>query len=225
LKNKPLAIKQPVQLWFSNVGQASYDCEQATIKELSESESKRFKTLRSKKKQQEYLLSRGLMRHALTEYFDDNEQHWQFTEQENDKPKISSLPPNTYYSLSHSHGLICFAIASSPIGIDVESHTKKRNIPELAKMIMTKEELATFQQNKDHQNQNFYQIWTAKEAYYKALSSQQQQTNTLFSLSIPNLIADPDWSLSHHLFKQFTLAIVSQSPTLKTDKHYYLFAD
>ena len=159
-----------LQLWISKIGD-TIEIERSTENLLSDTEIKRLSSTRSHNKRREFLLSRALMRHALSQHFLCPLDEWSFTERINLPPKISNLPSNTYFSLSHSKGLICFAISNSPVGIDIELAETDRDFLELAKIFMNDEELKYLEQNMEIQTDIFYRTWCAKEAYYKAIPS------------------------------------------------------
>lgn len=187
------------------------DCEETVRSLLSDSELLRLKSTRSKNKQREFLLSRALMRQALSHQFQLPESHWRFTEKPYSLPDIEPLPPGWHLSLSHSKGLICFAIASTPVGIDIEYADKKRDFIELAKAVMTKEEIARLHNSSEQQPDTFYRIWCTKEAYYKALPATQQSTFrfSAFSISELNKGTSP-WELIEGKVGAFRLAIVTR---------------
>lgn len=161
------------------------------------------------------MLSRALMRHALDQYFQPQKHCWQFIEQPNSPPKISNLADHIQISLTHSKSYICFAIATCAIGIDLEKLNVARNFPELAKAVMNEQELEYLQQHPDTLANNFYRIWCAKEAYYKALPIQQQSQLSLKDISIPALLDNTKKAISPTLItqqnSQLMLAIVMQT--------------
>ena len=76
-------------LWFSKVGEATVAAEQAVLDYLSPSEEERLQRIRPQKKRREFLLSRSLMRHALSETFGGPATEWCLHEQ----PSASPRPP------------------------------------------------------------------------------------------------------------------------------------
>ena len=163
-----------LQLWFARVGTATTETELSTESLLSASEKKRLSLTRSPYKRREFLLSRAVMRHALSQYFFRPVNEWIFIERPDLPPEISNLPDNIYTSLSHSKGLICFAISGSPVGIDLELADRNRDFLALAKLFMSDEEVQYLAQNKEIEADIFYRTWCAKEAYYKAIPSIKQ---------------------------------------------------
>jgi phosphopantetheinyl transferase len=139
------------------------------LTQLNEQESQRYVLMKSKRKQQQMLLSRALIAKALA----------QFNRTLNSTYKILNYSTlvfpdsaQTYaLSITHSGAMAAIVLSDQPlkVGIDIEQ-IKKRNFAELAKEICTKTELALI---KDRQNieADFYQLWTIKESLAKASHS------------------------------------------------------
>lgn len=72
-----------------------------------------------------------------------------------EKPEFKYF--KTYFSISHSKGIIGIAFSQSPIGFDIEK-IKKRNLIELSKFLNIKIDTLI----------DFYQYWTIYEAKYKS---------------------------------------------------------
>jgi 4'-phosphopantetheinyl transferase len=172
-----------LQLWFSRVSEETLSAEDEVLPWLSASERERLQRIRHTRKQREYLLSRALMRHALSQRFQRSEAGWQFTESSGMPPVIEDLPAGTHLSLSHSHGFLCFALASCRLGIDIEVTKTDRDFVATAEMFMDTEERERLQGNAGASADYFYRAWCAKEACYKALAPEQQIATTLQAIS------------------------------------------
>jgi len=202
-----------LQLWFSKIGDTT-EIERSTVKLLSDTETKRLSSTRSHHKRREFLLSRALMRHALSQNFLCPIDEWTFTERENLAPRINNLPSNTYLSLSHSKGLICFAISNSTVGIDIEYGENDRDFLALAKIFMNEEELTYLKKNMEMKTDIFYRTWCAKEAYYKAVPSTTQSKISYRDIPGQSLINnETSWSLTEGIIEQFYVtAIMDNKP-------------
>lgn len=72
--------------------------------------------------------------------------------------------PERHFNLSHTAGLcLCALSEAGPVGADIERVRPRRR--ELPRYVMTEEELAAF----DGSWEQFYEVWTLKEAYCKFL--------------------------------------------------------
>lgn len=177
------ANKDSLQLWCTQV-QLNDELEQGF---LSASELTRFHRIKRKRKKQEYLMSRALMRTACSSYFNIASNTLLFIEKPHALPMISPLPKGYYYSLSHSKGLIYFAISNNPIGIDVEQHLHRTDIIGAAEFFMSANELKNLMSLKSTALNYFYRLWCAKEAYFKSVPPSQQQHISLQAIDYHSL--------------------------------------
>jgi 4'-phosphopantetheinyl transferase len=118
--------------------------------------------------------------------------------------------PSLFFNISNSHEICVYAFSrDSEVGVDIE---KIRNLPDLDQLIeknLTTREKAYFQKNPDHMLSLFFQFWTCKESYLKAIGEGMRLSpeNIEFSLedggirlrSVTFGFEEADW-----LFKRFT---------------------
>ncbi len=162
------------------------------------------------------------MRHALSQHFSCPVSEWIFIERQGLAPKISNLPDNTYISLSHSNGLICFAISSSPVGIDIELSNKKKDFLALSKVFMNDDEVQYMTQNTEAQGDIFYRIWCTKEAYYKAIPPAQQADISFKDIPSKALINnETNWSVIEGKIEQFFLSAIVKNKPQKVSYNYF----
>lgn len=84
---------------------------------------------------------------------------------ERGKPFFSEFP-NRHFSLSHTGGLcLCALSEAGPVGADIERVRPRR--AELPQYVMSEAELSVF----DGSWEEFYKIWTLKEAFCKFLGT------------------------------------------------------
>jgi 4'-phosphopantetheinyl transferase len=196
MPSKSILNPNTLQLWFASVSDATLDEEQKVLEQFSYTEFSRLNEITSRRKRREYLLSRALMRHALWQHFQPRAGTWQFVERCGATPLISNLPKGFHFSLSHSDGLICFAITDCAIGIDIETFNRQRDFSAVAEAFMNDEELAQMEQSESIQADYFYRIWCAKEAYFKMLPATEQKTTLLRQISYSKLTQDSaEWEL------------------------------
>jgi len=163
--------------------------EQVCKRLLSISEYKRFKLIKFPLKQRQYLLSRWLIRQALSTAYNQPMDFWNIEETAGKFPVIHNLPVTTYLSLSHSHDRVVVAISNAAIGVDIEKIAKRKNMTAMAELFMSSHELVLFQQ---HINPElcFYQTWCLKEAYFKSLPAKEQQNITLRKIDSTLICSD-----------------------------------
>jgi len=215
-----------LRLWFSRISQASLVVENSLQPLLSDSELARLDSIGAKTRRREYLLSRALMRHALSQSFQRQDSDWRFNELPESMPVVDNLPQGTYISLSHSKGFICFAISASPLGIDLEATGKQRDFSALAEVFMNREEQTCLRSNSSGQAGYFYRVWSAKEACYKQLSSMQQSVGSLKQIQYSELAAN---NARGYLFEAsidgFVLAAMMADRPQEIICNYYLMAE
>ncbi len=126
------------------------------------------------------------MRHALDMYIksQQQQQQWQFIEKANAPPLITNLPDGLHTSLTHSKGIICFALASCSVGVDLEKMRENRDFMGLARTVMNTREIEFLKRAPEILAENFYRIWCAKEAKYKALPVEKQIKSTLKDIAV-----------------------------------------
>jgi 4'-phosphopantetheinyl transferase len=209
-----------LQLWFSRVGATATELSIESL--LSPTEKKRLSLTRSSYKRREFLFSRALMRHALSQYFPCPINEWIFIERPNLPPEICNLPDNIYISLSHSKSFICFAISNSPVGIDIELANRNRDFLALAKTFMSDEEVQYLAQNTEIQADTFYRIWCAKEAYYKAMPLINQAELSFKDISAHALINnETNWSLIEGKIEQFFVSVIVKNKPQRVSYNYF----
>lgn len=81
--------------------------------------------------------------------------------EENSKP----IADNCFVSISHSGNMVAVCTSEKPIGIDIELIDEKRSLEKLSNRVFCGKELEIFKNNPTPEQ--FYEIWTQKEAYSK----------------------------------------------------------
>jgi len=173
-----------IDIWFAEIHETTRCIEQKTEVLLSNSEKARLSAIKNPRKRREYLLSRALMRHGLAQKFSQDEGFWIFQDERNHSPKITNLPQLVYTSLSHSKGLIGFALAENTIGIDLEVIKDGRDFTEFTSIVMTEGEIYYLNEDPSEYILRFYKLWCSKEALYKTLSPKEQTHTHLSDLCV-----------------------------------------
>lgn len=223
MRSKFHAYADNPQLWFARISDTSLNAEQSTERLLSITEKERLESTGSANKRREYLLSRALMRHALSQHFLRPESEWIFIERPDLPPLVDNLPENIRFSLSHSKDIICFAISNGPIGVDIEATDKKRDFLNLAKNVMHDDDVSLLPQNKLLLADHFYRVWCAKEAYYKALPSSEQSTTAMDEFRFKKLVeGHENWILIEAKIERFRLALVLKNNPEEVNCHHFM---
>ena len=118
------------------------------------------------------LVSRALVRCALSRYSPKKPSDWRFSVNKRGKPEIIRDPadPPLRFNLSHTDGLIACAIGLElDLGIDVERITEKADDEGVARRFFSPLEAESLEGLPEWiRRRLFFSYWTLKEAYIKA---------------------------------------------------------
>jgi len=138
---------------------------------LDNEETERYKK-RQSKLQNSYLLSHVACRQILAHYLKLQAAEIKYKNNQHGKPLLNHETPLNF-NMSHSHNKAIIAVSSDAmIGVDIEFSDKKTGWEKIAPRYFHAEEINhLFAQPKDQQKQTFFQIWTRKEAFIKAIGT------------------------------------------------------
>lgn len=220
MNDHPSHAPGQLHLHFRHVAPLSADEEETILDWLSSSEAARLASIESPGRRLEYLVSRRLMRDALSGLFDEAQHSWQFEERLRQQPLIANLPRGQHTNLSHSKGLICFAIADTALGVDIEACQQQRDYGRLAKLFMTEDERRELTRLADPSNY-FYRCWCAKEAFYKAQPKAEQGPLHFTAIAVAELDRSDDWYLIEGSVDEHYLVAATRRRKIVTRCHYY----
>ena len=136
---------------------------------LSDQEQARAERLQNPMAANQQIISRGILRLVLSQIFDIRPQTLQFGLSPHNKPFLT-YPAETgvHFNIAHSGHLLCMAISNkNRVGIDVERFDPNRDFSVITPMVFSLNEQTSLSQSLDP-IQDFYTLWTAKEAVLKA---------------------------------------------------------
>ena len=120
-----------------------------------------------------HLVAWALARTMLSSYSDISPKTWKFRNNRHGRPEISgpSSTPRLRFNLSHTKGLIaCIVAPELDVGIDVEDCRRNISGSTIARRYFSAREVAAFERlTKNEQAAAFFEYWTLKEAYVKAV--------------------------------------------------------
>jgi 4'-phosphopantetheinyl transferase len=121
------------------------------------------------------IITRGILRTLLAGYTGGDVQSIRFHSNEFGKPSLipaaSRFPVEFNVSHSGDFSLLAFA-RGMEVGVDIEQLTTERNIAELARIVLSREEAVCFDLLPHDQKQRMlFRIWTCKEAVVKAVGN------------------------------------------------------
>jgi 4'-phosphopantetheinyl transferase len=118
---------------------------------------------------EQFIVARGSMRKILASYLNTQPEKVRFAAKGNGKPILGG--GEFHFNLSHSKGLALLALsATEELGVDVEQVRPYPIHLELAERYFTPSEVAALRSLPAGQSEKaFFQLWTRKEAFLKAV--------------------------------------------------------
>jgi 4'-phosphopantetheinyl transferase len=164
--------KKEVHIWHASL-EADHTSIDLYRNMLSVDERERAAKFCFEKDRNHFIVARGILRNILSKYLDIKPSELLFKYNEYGKPELvnNRCGEEVYFNLSHSHGLALFAISHYPeIGIDIE-YMRADTIKEpIAEHFFSKRESTLLRALPlDLQTEAFFNCWTRKEAYIKAI--------------------------------------------------------
>jgi 4'-phosphopantetheinyl transferase len=125
------------------------------------------------KDRHQFLVTRGLVRTVLSRYARIRPEECTFAANQYGKPSLRQSPsaePGIEFNVSHTNGLVAVAVAAGrEIGIDVEELTRAGLELDVRRFFSAAEVRALEALPEAEQKSRFFDYWTVKEAYIKAL--------------------------------------------------------
>ncbi len=143
-----------------------------------------------------YIISHSFLRSVLAAYLGLLPQDIHYTFGEHGKPSLSpdilknmgapGVIPDLHFNLAHSHELALLGIAAaSEIGVDIEYHRVVADYELIAAHFFSAHESAALLALPESQRETaFFNAWTRKEAYLKALGDGLARPLDSFDLSL-----------------------------------------
>ena len=163
-------IIQPgtIHVWATRL-EASPDAVARAARTLSPDERARAARFRGQHLERRFVVSRAAVRRVLARYRGEDPAAIAFELGPHGKPLLSGDEPP--FSVSHSGDVAVIAVSGAgPVGVDVEEVRLIPELEQLAARTFARDEAATLAALPAADRANaFFRIWTAKEAYVKAL--------------------------------------------------------
>jgi 4'-phosphopantetheinyl transferase len=175
VKHPPRAvlISGDVEIRFCATDVVEDDQLQAALALLSDEERDRQERFHVDRDRREFAVAHALLRTTLSEFGERDPGAWRFTSGSHGKPMLApdeSATPLSF-NISHTHGLVACAVAmGADVGLDVERVTRATDWRSIATRYFSREEVAAIDGSAESQRAiRFYELWTLKEAYAKAV--------------------------------------------------------
>ena len=140
---------------------------------LGAEERERHARFRFERDRDIYLVAHALLRRMLARVTGVAPEALQFSAGEHGRPEIAAPEPARVFrfNLSHTHGLVaCGVCRGADIGVDVEYVERRVELMAVAKHVFSEVEVAGLAAlSGTAQRARFFDLWTLKEAYIKAI--------------------------------------------------------
>jgi len=135
---------------------------------LADQEKKRARRFVFPQHHDRFIIVHGVLRNLLGRYLNQNSKDIIFIDNKYGKPEV--LNSSIYFNISHSHEMALFAFAGIPVGVDIEYLKENVEYEELADRFFSaaeREQLTNIPTTL--YKQAFFNCWTRKEAFIKAI--------------------------------------------------------
>lgn len=171
---------------------ASLDPSTATLRRrrllLSEDERSRAKRFHSQSDRDRFIAARGLLRILLGRYLTIDPSELQFCFSPLGKPALDKQRhgEDLRFNVSHSHRVVLYAVTRGrEVGIDIEWIRTDIDIDEMSRRFFSAREIAVLQTLPPQiKAEAFFNCWTRKEAYIKALGEGLSHSLQDFAVSL-----------------------------------------
>ena len=167
----PNLEKDRIHIWRANLDLSPQQIE-CLESFLSEDEIVRANKFRFARHHRRFVVARGILRKLLGSYLNINPKNLVFTYGNKGKPflnRVAECP--LQFNLSHSHEYALFGFTFKHlIGVDLEYQRPMPDALKIARRFFSQQEFQMIEEvEAERRLQLFFQLWTAKEAYLKAL--------------------------------------------------------
>ena len=135
----------------------------------------------------DYVAARGVLREILGRYLDVRPEHVRFVYSRHGKPSLSADMDAgwLHFNVSHSQGIALCAVASeTEVGVDIEHIREGIESAEIAARFFSRDEQSALDRLPPTRRlEAFFDCWTRKEAYIKALG--EGLSHPLQSFTVP----------------------------------------
>ncbi len=169
---KPVTEADTVHLWRVDLDPSRSSPE--TLKRiLTPEECRRAERYHFERDQKRFIIGRGMLRTILGAYLSLAPEKVPIQYTDKGKPFLGkgSNPKELRFNLSHSKDLALLAVSQNkPVGVDIEWLRSVKDLIDLAKRNFSPNEVEALQSlPEDQRTEGFFNCWTRKEAYLKAI--------------------------------------------------------
>ncbi len=222
----PQLIAQQVHIWCAILDYSENQLTEFFNHLLNSEEQARAQRYYFAKDRARFIAARSILKKILSRYLQVAPESLQLQKNAHGKPELVDYP-FLQFNLSHSHGIALYAITlERPVGVDIEYRDDKHDVDAIAKRFFTAQEYAAIKDlSAIKKQQQFYNLWTCKEALIKALGIGLAYSLAKVEVRItPNQSAElfalhdneqnvADWYLTTlHPVTNYAAAVVTKNP-------------
>ncbi len=162
-----------IHVWRCSLEQSSQQIRKLEAT-LSESELKRAQRFHFDRGRTHFIVARGVLRIILGCYLKIKPEDICFRYGRKGKPSLSGeMNSHLCFNVSHSHNIALFAFAyDCKIGVDIEYVSGDRTFQGIADRFFSRQEVSALNAlPEDKKRDAFFDLWTCKEAYLKAIGT------------------------------------------------------
>ncbi|MFC1716438.1 4'-phosphopantetheinyl transferase family protein [Candidatus Poribacteria bacterium] len=167
----PMLSRDDVHAWFATLEQPTLSV-QRMAEVLSQDELGRADRFHFERDRRRFIVGRGLLRRLLSLYLDIEPEQLRFRYGEYGKPYLAeSNDCALRFNLAHSHELAVYAFTlGREVGVDLEYIQDIPEMEQIAARFFSKRENDVLKSLPvDQRQEAFFNCWTRKEAYIKAI--------------------------------------------------------
>lgn len=226
-----------LHLWFVRAGPTTRQVARL-YRILSRDEVQRASAFRFEKDANSFILARGLLRVLVATYIGQVPEEVSFQYGPKGKPELRQADTtllSLYFSLAHSSDCFAYAFTNScQVGVDVEHVRRMCDAESIARQFFCKEECQElFDVDMEERTEAFFNCWTRKEAYLKAIGQGLSGSLNKFRVSLtPGSVARfmyfgdgrliSPWTLLHLVpFPGYIGAVAAASDNLVVDQRRF----
>ncbi len=168
-----MSIESDVSVWYLVLSKVQEEFWTQYRACLTDGERERADRFHFEKDRRAYTAARALVRASLSRFEQVNPQDWRFKQNSYGKPEIDQpiSGRRLQFNLSHTDGLVACAVSTSrSVGVDVESLDRIAADLKVAESFFAPQEVDQLKSVDISERQDtFFNFWTLKESYIKAL--------------------------------------------------------
>jgi 4'-phosphopantetheinyl transferase len=186
-ESRILLAPDEVHIWRTSLNQGKWAV-RASLDILSHDERRRADKFYFERDREHFIVGRGVLKKILSRYLEVSPERISFAYNQYGKPALSAEAGDQHlrFNVSHSHGLALYAFARGrEVGIDIEFAREDFASLEIAGHFFSPQEVATLRALPASElTRAFFNCWTRKEAFIKALGEGLSHPLDTFAVSL-----------------------------------------